>query len=260
MTYPIIDAHIHLDMYTELQQHKILNEMNAESVEALISVSNHYQSALTNIKLSEMNQSVKMAIGYHPEQALPSDQEINHLFELLSNRTEDIIAIGEVGLPYYRRKENQELILKPYIDLLEMFIQISVKLDKPIILHAIYEDADLVIELLEKYNVKKAYFHWFKGSYNTIQRLLKNNYMISITPDCVYEQEIQTIIRHYPMELMMVETDGPWSFEYPFNEEITHPKMIHSSIQKIAEIKQLSETKVYKVMYENTKQFYELDA
>ncbi|MYL32921.1 TatD family deoxyribonuclease [Pontibacillus yanchengensis] len=259
MTYPIIDAHIHLDMYTELQQHKILNEMNAKGVEALISVSNHYQSALTNIKLSVMNQGVKTAIGYHPEQALPSDTEINHLLELITNQAEDIIAIGEVGLPFYRRKENQELILKPYIDLLETFIQMSVKLDKPIILHAIYEDAELVLDLLEKYDVKKAHFHWFKGSYNTIQRLMGNNYMISITPDCVYEQEIQTIIHHYPLELMMVETDGPWPFEHPFNEEMTHPKMIHTSIQKIAEIKQLNETTIYKAMYKNTKQFYQLD-
>lgn len=57
---------------------------------------------------------------------------------------------------------------------------------------------------------------------------------------------------------MMVETDGPWPFEGPFAKQITHPKMIHSSIQEIAKIKKVSPTNLYQILYENTKQFYSI--
>ena len=36
---------------------------------------------------------------------------------------------------------------------------------------------------------------------------------------------------------MMVETDGPWPFEGPFQDKLTHPSMIHHSIQTITNIK-----------------------
>ena len=41
----------------------------------------------------------------------------------------------------------------------------------------------------------------------------------------------------YPLEQMMVETDGPWPFEGPFTGKMTHPHMMWHSISMIAEIK-----------------------
>src|SRR5690606_40734669 len=67
--------------------------------------------------------------------------------------------------------------------------------------------------LLEKYSVKKAHFHWFKGDNKTLQHMAENGYFISFTPDLMYEEEIQTIARNYPLEQVMVETDGPWRSE-----------------------------------------------
>ena len=110
----------------------------------------------------------------------------------------------------------------------------------------------------EKYDIKKAHFHWFKGDLQTISRLIDNDYFISITPDVIYEKEIQELVRLYPIEKMMVETDGPWPFEGPFKGRITHPNMIHSSINMISEIKQLPSDDVYRQLYINTTSFYHL--
>ncbi|WP_113971559.1 TatD family hydrolase [Rossellomorea aquimaris] len=54
----------------------------------------------------------------------------------------------------------------------------------------------------------------------------------------------------------MVETDGPWRFEGVFQGRMTHPGIMHRSIEKIAEIKSLSESKVYKKIFKNTTAFY----
>ena len=69
--------------------------------------------------------------------------------------------------------------------------------------------------------------------------MIKNGYFISVTPDVCYEKEIQRLVHLYPLEQMMVETDGPWPFEGPFQSQITHPSMIHQSIKVIADIKKL---------------------
>lgn len=258
MYLPIIDAHIHLDRYKETDRHRILLELNTYNVDALISVSNNLQSAQKNLQLSKENRVIKPAFGFHPEQKLPNEEQLNNLLLFIEKNATKMIAIGEVGLPYYLRREDPTISIEPYIQLLEIFIKQAVKLDKPIVLHAIYDDAPIVCDLLEKYSIHKAHFHWFKGDPQTIERMIRNEYFISITPDVVYEEDIQQLINDYPLSQMMVETDGPWRFKGPFKYALTHPNMIHQTINKIAMIKRLNNVHVYKTLYANTKQFYNL--
>lgn len=254
----IIDAHIHLDWYNEKDQSTILNKLDEAGVESLVCVSSDVESAEAVLTLSRKDSRVKPAVGYHPEQALPSETELRRLLDLIDKYQDKIVAIGEVGLPYYRRKENPDLELDAYVDLLETFVRKAAELDVPIVLHAIYEDAPLVCDLLEKHGVRRAHFHWFKGDAGTLKRMNDAGFFISVTPDCLYEEEIQELIKTYPLKQMMVETDGPWPFEGPFHGKRTHPKMIHQSIQHIAKLKQLDLNKVYKQLYQNTVEFYDI--
>lgn len=252
----IIDSHIHFDLYHERERRQILQELGEHNVKALISVSNHLQSAKINLQFSRKDNRIKPAFGYHPEQTIPTDNEIADLQRFVQQHHKDMVAIGEVGLPFYLRKDDTRIPLEPYVELLESFIRQAVVLNKPIILHAIYEDAPLVCDLLEKHSVKQAHFHWFKGDQKTVERLKRNGYYISVTPDVLYEGEIQQLVQEYPLSKMMVETDGPWGFEGIFENQMTHPKMIHHSIRKIAELKNVSIDDAYWRMFENTCGFY----
>ncbi|MGG0176688.1 TatD family hydrolase [Gottfriedia acidiceleris] len=253
----MIDAHIHLDSYDTSQREEIVTNLERHEIEALISVSMDLKSSKNNLALKNQNNSVYPAFGFHPEQEIPSDEEVDVLIEWIKKHQDEMVAIGEVGLPYYKNLEEQ-IDYVPYIQLLEKFISLAKELNKPIILHAVYEDAETVCNLLEKYFIKKAHFHWFKGDELTINRMIKNEYFISITPDVLYENEIQDLVKKYPLELMMIETDGPWPFEGPFENEWTHPKFMHQSVAKIAELKDIDLSSAYKTLYENTKKFYSI--
>ncbi|GEL76782.1 TatD family hydrolase [Tenuibacillus multivorans] len=258
MHQPIIDSHIHFDLYKEDEKRHILKVMEAYKVTDLISVSRHAQSAQENIELAKQDERVKVSIGYHPEQKLPNQNEVDKLFELIDGYQDEIVAIGEVGLPYYMRKDNRSIKVEPYLNLLEKFVQKAKELDLPIVLHAIYEDAPIVCDLLEQYSVTKAHFHWFKGDAKTVKRMIDHHYFISITPDVLYEAEIQSLVQSYPLSKMMVETDGPWPFEGPFQGQMTHPKMIHETVMKIAELKQCEVAYIYENLFQNTKDFYKI--
>ena len=102
----------------------------------------------------------------------------------------------------------------------------------------------------------KPIFIGSKESQSTVERMIRNGYYVSVTPDCVYEQEIQMLIEQYPIERLMVETDGPWPFSGPFEKEMTHPSMMHQSIATIASLKKMDLRDVYEQIYDNTKRFY----
>ncbi|MBM4762765.1 TatD family hydrolase [Bacillus sp. B15-48] len=248
----IIDAHIHIDKYKEEEVSDILSD-----VTALISVSMDFQSCLKNLTLSKKYSAIKPCFGFHPEQELPSESQLQDLLLWIKTNKDEAVAIGEVGLPYYLRKKNQlTQAYEQYIEYLDAFIRLAKQLDLPIALHAVYDDAHIVCDLLEKHTVSKAHFHWFKGDAKLINRLSANEYFISITPDVVYEEEIRELVRGYPLELIMAETDGPWPFAGKFSGKKTRPAMIHDSIEEIAKIKKRTIQQIYESIYMNTKNFY----
>ena len=254
----IIDSHIHLDKYDVVKRKQILTDMEKVHLQSLLTVSMNLASSINNYQLSLKDSRVKPAFGFHPEQPLPSDEEVNELLNWMREHRQDMVAIGEVGLPYYLRQENPDMDNSAYIVILEKFLAFAKEMEKPVILHAVHEDAPIVCDLLDKHQITRAHFHWFKGDIRTVERMAEKGYRISITPDVCYEREIQELVSAYPLKLMMIETDGPWPFEGVFNGEWTHPGMMHESVRQIASIKGLPIEDVYEALYQNTKDFYHI--
>lgn len=255
----LIDAHIHIDQYDDIEI-TALAEKN-ETIEALVSVSMDLDSCKRNLVLSERFPIVKPAFGFHPEQLLPTEKELDKLINWMENYKDKMVAVGEVGLPFFMR--NEKKISKSdygrYVELLEVFVNIAKKWEKPISLHAVYTDAPVVCDLLEKHSVSKAHFHWFKGDQLTTERMLANGYFVSVTPEVALEEpENVSLVQNYSINQIMVETDGPWPFEGPFSGKRTHPHMMKESLKKIAEIKGMDIQDIYKQIRNNTKIFFNI--
>lgn len=262
--FPLIDTHIHLDTYPDELQPSILESLPGCGVETVISVSMHLESCLRNLELARrLKGLVKPAFGYHPEQPVPSPAEVQDLFTFMEKHLDEMTAVGEVGLPYYSRHEavsnGEQWDNRPYEALLEQFIVFTKKHSKPIVLHAVYEDADTACDLLEKHGVTNAHFHWFKGSPETIRRMAEAGYYISFTPDLLYEQEIRELAGQYPPAQVMTETDGPWPFEGPFGGQLTHPCMTADVAAAWAEIQGITVIEARRMLYNNARRFYGMD-
>ena len=53
------------------------------------------------MKLAETHSGIHPAFGYHPEQEPPSDDVLARAIFFHANNKDQMVAIGEVGLPYY---------------------------------------------------------------------------------------------------------------------------------------------------------------
>ncbi len=252
----MIDAHIHLDKYADEEIRLIIEKSNY--LDSLVSVSYDLESCKRNLQLSKKYDKVKPVFGFHPEQQLLTASELSLMIEWMTANHTEMIAVGEVGLPFYSKADGRisSLQFEQYKELLEQFIVLAKKWDKPIVLHAVYDDAPIVCDLLEIHSVIKAHFHWFKGDDKIIRRMAENGYYISVTPEIVYREKIKKVAQMYPIEQIMVETDGPWPFEGPFSGKMTHPFMMKQSIATIAKIKDLSESDVAEKIIENTREFF----
>lgn len=262
----LFDAHVHLDLYGDAEREEIMENLDSSGIEGLVAVSMGMNSCIANRETAiRWSGRIMPAYGHHPELSPLEEPEVNVLCDWIRERDvgNEVFAIGEVGLPYYTRKDAETsgnaFDLKPYLFQLERFVRLAAELDKPIALHAVYEDADVVMDMLERYAIRRAHFHWFKGSSAAIARIVWNGYMISITPDVLYEAEIKELAIRVPLRNLMVETDGPWPFEGPFAGKPTVPGMVRDVLIEIAKLRSVEVKAVQEVVRRNCLSFYGWD-
>ncbi|MCZ8519842.1 MULTISPECIES: TatD family hydrolase [Paenibacillus] len=260
--YPVMDTHIHLDAYREPEREALLASLADSGVQTLVAVSMNLASCGEVLRLARCYPPGRIlcAFGYHPEQPLPHAAEEEQLFAWIRAHRSDMAAVGEVGLPYYLRQaaeaRGEAWAMDGYIRLLDRFIALAAELDKPIVLHAVYEDADIALDLLERHGVHRAHFHWFKGSGDTLRRMMRLGCYVSVTPDIVYKAKTQAMAAGVTPSRLLTETDGPWPFAGPFEGRMTHPVMIQEAVAKIAEIQGVQEREAGRMLYENACRFY----
>ncbi len=108
----MIDAHIHLDWYKKEERETILKDLKDKRIAGLIAISSDLASCKKVLSLSQKNKLVFPALGWHPEQSLPDEKELAELEELIRKHHHSIVAIGEVGLPYYLKKRTSNVRYK----------------------------------------------------------------------------------------------------------------------------------------------------
>ena len=105
----LIDTHAHLQDYTDLKS--ILQRAADNGVEKIICIGYDLESSLTAVDLARKHKEVFAVVGVHPHNAKDLDEGVlAQLFKL--GREEKVLAIGEIGLDYYRNlspKEAQQI-------------------------------------------------------------------------------------------------------------------------------------------------------
>ncbi|KMK51692.1 deoxyribonuclease [[Actinobacillus] muris] len=250
----VFDSHIHLDQFSDTQITAILNDLKLCSV---LAVATDLASCQRLLALKQRYPHIHIAAGFHPEQPLPSEVEQQQLFDWIAKNRTQLTACGEVGLPHYRQREHPNLDYRPYIALLEQFIRLSKRYDLPINLHIVYDDALIALELLAKYQIKKAHFHWFKANDSVIEKLLASDYVVSITPDILWNVKTQAVVKRFPIERLLIETDAPWQHQGFAPHAIS--EQLLAVVEQIAALKSLPTEFVAHQTTQNALKFYAID-
>ena len=171
-----IDVHCHLDKLIDekISIEKAIQNATSKGVKIMIVNGTDHEQNLTILQLAKKFPEVKSALGLYPLDALKlSEREIDEEIEFITKNKEKIIAIGEVGLDL-KEEELHKTLDKQKINLTK-FVNLAIKLSKPVIIHS--RKAELhTIELLEQLNVKKVIMHCFSGKMSLVDRIVKNGW------------------------------------------------------------------------------------
>ena len=96
--------------------------------------------------------------------------------------------------------------------------------------------------------------HAFDGKIAAARPALEAGYFFSIPPSVVRSRQKQKLVRHLPLNRLLVETDSPVLGPEP--QTRNEPANLTIAIRAIAELKELPEEKVIEALTANTRRLY----
>ncbi len=208
------------------------------------------------------------AMGVHPTRSIYEKWSDRKKLDAFA-KTPGVIAIGECGLDYHYKREEQHR-LKQHVWFIYQ-LNLAWKLKLPVILHVrdAHEDA---LRILKWHPARKlgGVIHCFYGSWEIARQYLKLGYHFGIGGSLLQQEEragdLWEAVKQIPLDKILVETDAP--FILPYCKDVIQPKLLRrarntslilpAAIAKIAEIKGCSLDVVEQTILENTVRVFSL--
>ena len=202
------------------------------------------------IDLQSSNISIKIAlkfpntvfpfVGIHPNYSVKNNSQL--IEELIKAKRDQIYAVGEIGLDFYRDFAPHTV----QIEMFENMLNLAKKYNLPICIHNRDAD-DEIINVLSKWYTEKSessengitgIFHAFNGSNKIAEFGKAYGFAFGIGGQVTYKKanQLREIIKRIGVENIVLETDAPYLSPVPFRGKRNVPKNIHVILKALSEI------------------------
>lgn len=253
----IFDSHAHYDdeSFNE-DRETVIKELKENGIVGVLNCGASLEGARASLKLAETYEFFYAAVGIHPEEAdCFNEAVLSELKKMAKNKK--VRAIGEIGLDYYYN-ENPPRDVQQSIFKAQM--QLAKELDLPVIIHdrEAHEDT---LNILKEFPEVKGVLHCFGGSVEFARECLKLGYYIGFTGVLTFKnaKKIIEVAKEVPLDRILVETDCPYMSPTPFRGERNRSDYIKYIIEKLSEIKEVSEEEIATVTIKNVKRMLKLN-
>ena len=232
----LIDTHAHLqdeEMLSDLEA--VLDRAKEAGVDTVICIGYDLPSSKKAVEIARQHNQVFAVIGVHPHSASELDKNtIDELFKLAKDP--QVVAIGEIGLDFYRDLSPRDQQRKAFIEQIKM----AQELYKPIVIH----DRDAHQEVLDTIKAEKAginggIMHCYSGHLPLAVELMKANFYISFAGPLTYKNARKTheAAAKIPFDRILIETDCPYLSPEPLRGRRNEPANVYHVAARLAELR-----------------------
>ena len=247
----LVDSHCHLqDPKFNADHHAVVKRARDAGVSTLVVVGYDIPSSRLAVEMADSNENMYAAVGVHPHDSKTvTPREIDTLFRLANSSR--VVAIGEIGLDYYRDLSPRDTQLRIF----QQQLDLARNLRLPVVIHSRQADeetfsvlADHEREALPTWPKQRplGVMHCFAGDLPLALRYIEVGFVISITGTCTYPnaESSRTVARGIPLRWMAVETDAPYLPPQSHRGKRNEPAYLPETIQHIADLRGTSFSEV----------------
>ncbi len=264
----LTDTHAHLDFPDFADDLPgVLDRARAAGVHRMVCIGTTVESSRSAIALAEKYDDVYAVIGIHPNAAEEAPEDAIEVLRELAKHPR-VVAIGEIGLDYYRlpgaqlRKQGfrdlgftgAEMPGEADADaldacakgaqalLFEQQLELAVELRHNVVIHQ-RESWEDTLEILQRYTGKlRAVYHCFGEGPERAAQLLELGHLVSFTGIITFKNArlVQETAAGLPAGKFMVETDCPYLAPVPYRGKKCEPAYVRETAAFLAELRKVS--------------------
>lgn len=246
----LIDTHCHLDLHQfDTDRQAVIARAAVAGVEIIVNPAIDLKSCQRILRLAEQHPQVYAAVGVHPNECGGVDDAAVTRLRALA-RHPKIVAIGEIGLDYYREKvahDQQRRVFRAQL-------AVAAELGLPVILHSrnAGDDAagrctaDLLWETEQWVPAARktrgqdailGVWHAFSGDLAEAQMAYDLGLVLGLGGPVTFQnaRRLGALVPQLRLDRLMLETDAPYLAPHPHRGKRNEPQYLPLVAQSLAQ-------------------------
>jgi TatD DNase family protein len=257
MQYFDTHAHIGLIVDDPIDQLIVIQEAKQVSVNRLISICNSlhdFVRVYENLKTAE---NVYHAVGVSPSEVQNRGRDWVQTIEQ-SVKLPRIVAIGEIGLDYYRKFGDK----KSQIELFITQLDLASKTNLPVVIHNRDAGADVFDILRDRLPPKGGVLHCYSENAEYAKKALKLNVYFSFAGNLTYRnaRNLHETIGILPLDRILIESESPFMVPADYRGKRNMPKYLPTTARFLADMLKMDEEELANQLWENSNRFFGIPA
>jgi TatD DNase family protein len=253
-----VDTHAHLQWASfDSDRKAVLERAEEKSVARIVNIGFDVAGSAKGVKLAENHNGLYATVGIHPHSANTLSKKIvDKLRDLAANPK--VVAIGEIGLDYYRNLSPREVQKQA----LEIQLALAEELELPVVIHDREAHEDILQTLLRFKGKIKGIMHCFSGSKEMAQHCIELGFKISFNGTITYPKnhELREIAEWINLKSILLETDCPWLAPQDMRGKRNEPSFLPMIAREIANLKRISVDDIAETTTRNAEETLKLGA
>jgi len=247
----LVDSHTHL-LRLKVEPEEAMREAAEAGVGAVVNVGTDVEDSRRGAEIAAVVPNVYSSVGIHPHNAgIYTASDLEALAEL--SESPGVVALGEVGLDYYRGDWSGEIQRA----LFEDAISLANDTRLPLIIHSRQAFAD-TMAALGRARVPVV-LHCFEGGDREVREVRERGYYVGLAGNVTYkDSETARVLRLMDADRILVETDAPYLSPQPMRGKENAPKNVVHTAAFVAERLGLDDEEVATLTTRNARNFYGL--
>lgn len=193
--------------------------------------------------------------GHHKQEKFDSNE-----FKKLLN--EKVVAVGEIGLDYFRLPEDEAGCTAAKKLQKDAFIeQLSFASENhlPIVIHCrdAYEDT---LDIIKSEYKGSGILHSFTGEWSTAKQFLDLGFYIALNGILTFDKtgRLAEVCKNVPEQMLLSETDAPYLAPPPYRGKRNEPSYVKYIVEYMAKLRNVDQEKFSDITFQNALKVYGL--
>ena len=243
----LVDTHCHLQ-FPEFDddRNEVLERARRAGVAAFVVVGVDLLSSRTALELAERHPDVHAAVGMHPHDASEFTERKFHSLRRHAD-SQSVVAIGEIGLDYYRNFSPPRMQRLVFLRMLEL----AAELKLPVIVHSRGSDTEmrrilgdwaLSVQVGWPKEKPLGVMHSFGEDLGAALHYIELGFLVSIPATCTRPKAnmVRAVASGIPLSSMVVETDSPYQAPQSYRGQRNEPSYLPETVHQIAQLRGVS--------------------